>query len=278
VITLRIGQSRPMAVEAEVITPDGFAGRTLAEIERLPVVQGNAEARLGDFVAVSGSVDEAIRLEGDFSSVRGIGRAMTHGRIEAQGDVGMGLGAEMRDGEVVVRGSAGDWAGAEMRGGLLRIEGNAGNLVGAAYRGSEKGMRGGAILVAGSVGGESGSSMRRGLIVVGAGAGDLTGARMIAGSIFVFGELGAGTGTGMKRGTVVAYRGAGQAGAGSGVALLPTFRYDCAYRPAWIGVYLRQLSSWGVRLPDGIGDGVYHRYSGDLTELGKGEILAWTAR
>ena len=123
--------------------------------------------------------------------------------------------------------------------------------------------------LAGRVGGESGSSMRRGLIVVGAGAGDLTGAGMIAGTIFVFGELGSGTGAGMKRGTVVVYRGA---------ALLPTFRYDCAYRPAWIGVYLRQLAVWGFPVPGGIADGVYHRYSGDLTELGKGEILAWTAR
>jgi formylmethanofuran dehydrogenase subunit C len=277
VITLRALGSPP-AIEAEVITPEGFAGRTPAEIERLPVGHGGVEARLGDFVAASGSADDAVRLEGDFSRVTRIGQGMARGRIEVGGDVGGHVGAQMRNGEVVVHGSAGDWAGAEMRGGLLRIEGSAGNLVGSAYRGSEKGMRGGVILVSGSVGGESGAAMRRGLIVVGSTAAALTGVRMIAGTVFVFGALGAGTGLGLKRGTVVTYGGVGAAPSGGGADLLPTFAYDCAYRPAWIGLYLRQLSAWGVPVPAEVADGVYHRYSGDLTEVGKGEILAWARR
>jgi formylmethanofuran dehydrogenase subunit C len=245
------------------------------------VAFGGAQARLGDFVAASGSADDAIRLEGDFSRVRDVGRGMRWGRIEIGGDVGAHVGAQMRDGEVVVRGRAGDWAGAEMRGGLLRIEGSAGNLVGAAYRGSEKGMRGGVILVSGSVGGEAGSSMRRGLIVVGSEAGALTGARMIAGSVMVFGGLGPGTGLGLKRGTVVTYGGAWAANPAhpdQRAGLLPTFAYDCAYRPAWIGLHLRQLSGWGFPVPAGLADGVYHRYSGDLTEVGKGEVLVWARR
>jgi formylmethanofuran dehydrogenase subunit C len=273
VITLRLRETFTIPLEAEAITPDAFAGQSRSQIERLPVVHGNTEARLADFLTVEGEADDTVRLEGDLSRVKYIGRGMTRGRIEVYGDAGMHLGAEMRGGEIVVHGDAGDWVGAEMRGGLLRVEGHAGHLVGAAYRGSEKGMRGGTILVAGNVGNEAGCAMRRGLIAVGGSGGDFTGVMSIAGSIFVFGELGIRTGAAMKRGTIVAY-----GGNGGPPALLPTFRFDCAYRPAWIGLYLRRFRDWGFGVPDAVRGGVYHRYSGDLAELGKGEILAWTSR
>jgi formylmethanofuran dehydrogenase subunit C len=271
-ITLVPAATFTVPVEAEAITPDGFAGRTRAEIERLPVLQGNATAALGDFFTVRGEADEAIRLEGDVPRVKYVGKGMTRGRIEVVGDAGMHLGAEMRGGEIVVRGGTSDWTGAEMRGGRIVVEGDAGHLLGAAYRGSPKGMRGGAILVRGSAGNEVGCAMRRGLIVLGADAGDFAGVMALAGTIFVFGKLGIRAGAGMKRATIVTY----QRGEGP-PALLPTFTYDCAYRPAWIAVYLRELRALGFRPPDGDAGGRYRRYSGDLTEIGKGEILVWTA-
>jgi formylmethanofuran dehydrogenase subunit C len=176
----------------------------------------------------------------------------------------------MRGGELVVQGHAGDWAGAEMRGGVLRIDGNAGHMLGAAYRGSPKGMRGGTILVRGRAGNEVGCAMRRGLIAVGGDTGDFAGVMMLAGSIFVAGSLGIRPGAGMKRGTIVTY------GAGDGpTPLLPTFRFDCEYRPTWILVYLRRLEAWGLAMPGRGPRDVYRRYAGDFTELGKGEILRW---
>ena len=269
-ISLRLTHALGVPLEAETITPDAFAGAATPAIARLPVVHGNAEGALGDFFAIQGEADGAIRLEGDLSRVKYIGKGMTRGRIEIYGDAGMHLGAEMRGGEIAVHGSAGDWLGAEMRGGTVRVEGSAGHLVGAAYRGSEKGMRGGTILVRGSAGNEVGCAMRRGLIVVGGDAGDFTGVMMLAGSIFVFGKLGIRTGAGMKRGTVVASQG------GDGQpSLLPTFKFDCDYRPVWARVYLRQLREWGFRVLDGMLGGLYRRYSGDFIELGKGEILVW---
>ncbi len=271
-ICLRPKGKFSVPLEAETITPDAFAGNPLSHIERLPVAHGNTEAKLGDFFSVDGDADDVIRLEGDLSRVKYIGKTMTRGRIEVHGDAGMHLGAEMRGGEIVVHGNAGDWVGAEMRGGMLRVRGNAGHLVGAAYRGSEKGMRGGTILVGGSVGNETGCAMRRGVIAVAGGAGDFTGVMMLAGTIFVFGPLGIRTGAGMKRGTIVAYE-----GNGGSPPLLPTFRFDCAYRPVWLSVYLRQLREWGVGVPEPRLRGLYHRYSGDFTELGKGEILIWTS-
>jgi hypothetical protein len=42
-------------------------------------------------------------------------------------------------------------------------------------------------------------------------------------------------------------------------------------------MYLRQVAQLGLIVPERLHGGVYHRYSGDLNELGKGEILVWTS-
>jgi formylmethanofuran dehydrogenase subunit C len=271
VIELALRSAVSVPVEAETVTPRAFLGKRVAEIEALPVVQGNATARLGDFFRVSGEPDGTVRVLGDCSRVKYLGRGMTEGRIEIDGDAGMHLGAEMRGGEIHVRGSVGDWAGAEMRGGLLRVSGSAGHLLGAAYRGSPKGMRGGIILVEGTAGNEVGCAMRRGLIAVG-GAGDFAGVMMLAGSLFVLGRLGARPGAGMKRGTLVTV-----ARDGCLPRLLPTFRFDCEYRPPWLPLYARRLDALGFPLPPELAMTACRRYSGDFTELGKGEILVWTS-
>ena len=252
-ITLRPRGPFTVPLEAEVISPDVMAGQSLSTIGRLPVVQGNAQGPLDEFFTVEGQPEDSIRLDGDFSGVKHIGKGMTGGRIEIHGDAGMHLRAEMR-------------------GGLLRVMGDAGHLLGAGYRGSEKGMRGGTILLTGNAGNETGCAMRRGVIAVGGKAGDFTGVMMIAGTIVVLGELGIRTAAAMKRGTIIAYGGNGRP-----PALLPTFRFDCTYRPPWVEIYLRQLARLGLAVPEALHGGVYRRYSGDLTEVGKGEILAWTS-
>jgi formylmethanofuran dehydrogenase subunit C len=271
VISLVLRSAVAVPVEAENITPERFRGKRVSEIETLPVVQGNAAARLGDFFQVSGEDDGAVRLVGDCSRVKCVGQGMTDGRIEVEGDAGMHLGAAMRGGEIHVRGNVGDWAGAEMRGGLLRVSGNAGHLLGAAYRGSPKGMRGGTIVVDGAAGNEVGCAMRRGLIAVGA-AGDFAGVMMLAGTILVRGRLGIRPGAGMKRGTLMAV-----ARDRDEPHLLPTFRFDCEYRPPWLPLYIRRLGALGFSVPDGLVRTSCQRYSGDYTELGKGEILIWTS-
>ena len=135
-------------VEAECITPDNLAGKSLAEIAALPVQHGNAPAPLGEFFTsrATPAIGEVV-VEGDCSRVKLVGAGMTSGPASTiRGNVGMHLGAEMTGGEIVVHGNAGDWVGAEMRGGRIHVHGDAGHLVGAAYRGSRLGMRGGVIL------------------------------------------------------------------------------------------------------------------------------------
>src|SRR5262249_1548679 len=59
VITLTPTATLTVPLEAESITPDAFAGRTRADVERLPVLHGNRPAALADFFTVRGDADEA---------------------------------------------------------------------------------------------------------------------------------------------------------------------------------------------------------------------------
>ncbi len=264
-LTLCYKSATTIPVEAECLTPDQLAGKSTAEIAALPVQHGNAPAPLGEFFDVSGDANDGeLLLEGDCRRVKWVGASMTRGRVTVRGDIGMHLGAEMKGGEIHVHGQAGDWVGAEMKGGLIHVHGDAGHLVGGAYRGSPSGMRGGVLLVDGKAGNEIGGSMRRGLIAVGGDTGDFAGVGMIAGSVFLFGKPGLRPGAGMKRGSLVVL--------GEAPPLLPTFRFDCVYRPVFLSLYLRRLRDLGFAKAD-CRPRSYRRYSGDLVALGKGEIL-----
>lgn len=269
-LTIELHTASHVPVEAECIVPDQLAGRTLAEIERLPVQHGNRQEPLATFFRVSGDAsDQQVALIGDLSRVKWVGAGMTAGGIVVEGNVGTHLGSEMAGGRITVRGNAGDWVGAEMRAGLIQVHGNAGHQVGAAYRGSRHGMTGGTILIHGSAGNEVGSTMRRGLIAIGGGCGDFPGVSMIAGSVFLFGAPGIRIGAGMKRGTIAVF------GVGNPLPLLPTFRYACTYRPVFMRVYLAELAGTGFPVPPLCRHGQFARHSGDLVALGHGEILHW---
>jgi formylmethanofuran dehydrogenase subunit C len=265
-LRLKYHATTTIPVEAECLTPDNLAGKSAAEILRLPVQHGNAQVPLGEFFTADGDAGAGeLLIEGDCARVKLIGAEMRSGRIRVEGNVGMHLGAEMRGGAIEVRGNAGDWVGAEMRGGHIHVRGDAGHLAGAAYRGSARGMRGGVILIDGRAGNEVGAALRRGLIAVGGAVGDFAGVGLIAGSVFLFGQPGIRLGAGMKRGTVAVL--------GGKPALLPTFRFDCVYWPAFLRVYLRQLAAWGFAAAAEYLDRPVTRYSGDLVSLGKGEVL-----
>jgi formylmethanofuran dehydrogenase subunit C len=126
-------------------------------------------------------------------------------------------------------------------------------------------MRGGAILVHGDAGHEIGCSMRRGLIAVGGRTGDFVGASMIAGTILLFSQPGMRMGAGMRRGTIAVFADAPPP--------LPTFRFDCTYRPDFLQLYFGHLRSCNFPAPPEPPGRLYHRYSGDMVTLGKGELL-----
>jgi formylmethanofuran dehydrogenase subunit C len=263
---LKLNLQSNYPLEAGSISPDHFLDKSELEIARLPVVLGNQPCELGEFFTVTGDGSNEIVLEGDLSRVKRIGSEMTMGRITIHGSAGMHLGAGMHGGEIHVYGDAGDWAGAEMAGGKITIHGNAGHALGGAYRGSRRGMTRGVILVDGNVGNEAGALMRRGLIAVGGSTGDFAGGFMIAGTLVAFGRLGARPGAGLKRGSLVTFH---------PPELLPTFRYDCTYQPAFLRLILQSLRGQGMPISDEQLTGNYRRYSGDFNALGKGEILVY---
>jgi formylmethanofuran dehydrogenase subunit C len=268
-ITLTLRQPPEVPLEAEALSPDVLATLGRDAIRALPVLLGKHRHRLDEFFDVEGEASDELELRGDLTRVKWIGRAMTRGRLTIVGDAGMHLGAFMKNGTITVTGNASDWLGAEMTGGLIRVRGNAGGQVGAAYRGSASGMNRGTILIEGGAGIEVGMRMKRGTIAVGGPVRDFAGLQMKGGTIFLLGGAEIRTGAWMARGTIVSL---------APIKLLPTFTYACSYQPAFMGLYARHLDALGVSIPHGPDGGAYERYLGDMSGLGKGEILIWRPR
>jgi formylmethanofuran dehydrogenase subunit C len=163
ILTLR--NQQPLPVEVEGFTPDWAREKSLAEIERFQVFQGNYKLPLVEFFSIEGDAADGVMIfRGDLINIHWLGAHMTSGEVRIEGNAGRHVGSQMRGGKVTVTGHCSEYAGAEMRGGVLRVHGDSGILTGGAYRGSTKGMTGGTILIHGSAGDECGSLMRRGLI------------------------------------------------------------------------------------------------------------------
>ena len=268
-ITLKLKEQPNVPLEAEVLSPDRTVGLANDAIRALPIFLGKRQRRLDDFFEVQGADSDELEIHGDLSKVKWIGQGMSRGRITIKGNAGMHLGAHMKGGIIEVSGNASDWIGAEMTAGLIRIAGNAGGQVGAAYRGSLAGMKGGAILIGGTAGLEVGMRMKRGIIAVGGLVRDFAGLQMKGGTIFLCAGAEIRTGAWMFRGTIVSLK---------PLPLLPTFAPASAYTPTFLRIYAKHLQTLGVSIPIDPKDGVYHRYSGDSSVPGKGEILVWQPR
>ena len=269
-VKLVLKKQPKVATDAEVVSPDHFAGKSPKEIGQLKVYHGRKELPLSEFFEIEGEAgsspgETSILVRGDLKKFKRIGMRMSAGKVVIEGDVGLHLGAQMSGGEIILRGNAGQWLGAEMSGGIIRVEGDVGPLAAANYPGSVEGMRGGIIHVKGNVGERLGRKMQRGTVIVEGDVGSFAGAMMRGGTIILLGKAGEALGYNMRRGTIISLSGE--------LDLLPTFVYDCTYQPTFIKFYYVNLKKYGIELPKEFYDGVYDRYSGDLGELGKGEIL-----
>jgi formylmethanofuran dehydrogenase subunit C len=222
------------------------------ELSHRPVyLERDGKAAFGDLFDVDGSPSGQIRFTGSL-------------------ELADRLGAGLIEGEVIVDGSVGREAGLAQAGGTLDIGGDAGPRAGAAPLGYKRGMTGGELIVRGSAGPEAGAAMRRGLIVIAGEAGDRLGLGMIAGTVVVFGSTGTDPGLWSKRGSVVAL---------GKISPPLTYSYACTYQPAYLRLLLLRLSTgYGLAVRPRHLNGLYRRYSGDMAELAKGEILAWTAQ
>lgn len=244
-LTLTLRTQPPRRVDAAPLVPERLSGFEAGEVAAVTLRCGGEQIPIGDLFEVSGAADERLVLAGDLSRFDGIG-------------------ARMSGGEIVVRGDAGAWAGAEMAGGVLRIFGDAGHRVGAAYPGARAGMTGGEIVVSGDAGEEAGAGMRRGLVAVGGRTGNGAGLRMLAGTVIGLGGIGAEAGLGNRRGSLVS---------GRVLEPLPSYAYAARYRPPALGLQLRRVRELGLTVDEGLLIGMWARWSGDVTELTRGEIL-----
>jgi formylmethanofuran dehydrogenase subunit C len=164
-ITLTLQNPPEFYLEADCVSPDNFAGKSIGDIGLMTVYHGNQEKKLSDFFIIIGEAekkakDVKIIIEGDCSLVQRLGEKMSDGELIIHGNCGMHLGNYMTSGSIKVEGNAAEWAGAMMEGGSIEISGDAGNHCASAYRGFWVGMKGGLIKVQGRVGVESGSWMR----------------------------------------------------------------------------------------------------------------------
>ena len=246
-LTLTLRTQPPARVLAAALNPGRLRGRSASAVAGLELRCGGETAAVGDLFEVSGAGAEEERL-------------VLAGALDRFD----GIGADMSSGELVVRGDVGAWAGAEMTGGRLRIFGNAGARLGAAYPGARVGMSGGEIVVSGDTGEEAGAGMRRGLVAVGGRTGRGAGLRMLAGTVISLGGIGAEAGLGNKRGSLVS---------GRAFEPLPSYAFATRFRPPALGLQLRRVRELGLDVDDALLRGTWARWSGDRTELTRGEIL-----
>jgi formylmethanofuran dehydrogenase subunit C len=246
-LTLTLSAQPPARVLAAPLIPERLRGLNASAVAAVVLRCGAEKVAVGDLFDVSGAgaESEELVLVGDLRRFDGIGAGMSRG-------------------EIAVRGDAGDWAGAEMRGGVLRIFGDAGVRLGGAYPGARAGMTGGEIIVTGDAGEEAGAGMRRGLVALGGRAGSGAGLRMLAGTVIALAGIGAEAGLGNKRGSLASGRAAQP---------LPSYALATRYRPPALGLQLRRARQLGLTVDDLLLDALWARWSGDLTELGRGEIL-----
>jgi formylmethanofuran dehydrogenase subunit C len=255
VVVLRLKKELRVPINAECISPNVFAGKSLGEIAELQLWEGNRKRSLGDVFEVEGSCGKTpsevtIHLVGELSKVQRIGAGMTEGQVKVQGDVGMHIGDEMKGGKITVEGNAGSWVGSAMKGGMIEVKKNAGDYIGAAYRGSTKGMRGGTIIIHGNAGTEVGCYMKKGFIKVYGDIDQFVGIRMKNGTISVKGNTKERAGAYMKGGKIILCNHV--------ASILPTFTIDSIKSKA-------KAERKEIKEP-------FYLFIGDLVEHGNGKV------
>ncbi len=253
-ITLTPLREFTVPVAAACISPDVFKGKSVQEIAKLPVTEGNRHMKLGDLFEIKEDNAETpdITLNGDFGKVKRIGQGMKSGEIVTNGNVGMHTGEKMTGGKITVNGNSDGWTGSQMKGGVIEIHGNGGDYLASPYRGSDTGMSGGLIVVDGDIGTDSACYLRGGVIKVKGNAGRFLGYHMLNGTIYVEKACETRLAPRMIGGKIVI--------AGVVESVMPTFTID-SVKPK-------------VKVDDELKvDGPFYVFLGDLAEHGSGKLF-----
>ena len=253
-ITLTALRVFDVPIQAPCITPENFAGKSIAEISKLPLTEGVRNLTIADLFKVEETNDGTsnITLNGECGKVKRVGQGMKTGEITVNGNIGMHTGEKMHGGKITVNGNSGGWTGSEMRKGTIEIHGDAGDYTASPYRGNDLGMKGGLITVDGNVGTDVGCYNQGGIIKIKGNAGRFLGFHQSDGAIYVEKDCDVRTGALMHGGKIVV---------GGKLEVLPSFTID-SVKPK-------------VKVDDTLNvAGPFYVFLGDLSEKGTGKIFA----
>ena len=259
-------KNRPdQRVDMSPLVCQKLVGMEPAEIAAITLQNGKRKVRVDELFNISGSDVRRIVIKNSFGKLDFIGKEQEGGSIKVEGDAGAYLGLGMDNGEIHVSGNAGIFAACEMKQGMITIDGDVGDFLGAALPGNKMGMKGGIVLVKGNAGERVGDHMRRGNILIEGNAGDYCGSRMTAGTIAVMGQAGRFLGYAMRRGTVLLW---------NQPQLSASFN-DCgAHTLSFLPMLFVSFKNLNSRFAEpAAAFNRVRRYGGDMSELGRGEVL-----
>jgi len=264
-LTLTMKTRLDQRVDMSPLVCQKLEGLSMAEIAAIELQNGKRKIRVDSLFGIKGSDTQNLVIQGSFSKLDFIGKQLDGGTITVNGDVGAYLAQEMKSGTIKVQGNAGLYAACEMKNGYLEITGNSGDFLAAALPGNKQGMKGGVVLVKGNVGERAGDHLRRGTILIEGNAGDYCGSRMVAGTIAVMGQTGRYLGYAMRRGTLLLW---------NQPQLSATFN-DCgSHTLAFLPILFASFKSLGSRFAEeSEAFNRVQRYAGDMSEVGRGEVL-----
>ena len=246
------------------LTPGNLVGKSLAEIAVLELQTTRTRVTTGEVFKIRMAEPATIRFIGGSERFDWLGHAMQGGAIEVEGEVGAQCGRLMAGGSIVVHGRAGCFAASGLTGGRLEIKGAAGDCLGAPAAGEMAGMAGGLVIVRGAAGQRAGERLRRGVMIVEGDAGAYAGCRMVAGTLIVCGKAARHPGVLMQRGTILL--------SGASTEMSPAF-VDCGLQDLVIARLLASAVANDCRRAAALFRRPLRRLAGDMSQLGKGEIL-----
>jgi formylmethanofuran dehydrogenase subunit C len=264
-LTFTLKYQPKQRVDMSPLIPANLVGKTAVEIAQITLQCGKAVISVDELFDLSGDDTLNIVFNNSFDKLDFIGKELDGGSITVNGDAGAYLGMGMKAGEIKVNGDVGLYAACEMKKGTLEINGNVGDFLGGALPGNKMGMKGGAIVIKGNAGARVGDHMRRGLILIEGNVGDYCGSRMTAGTIAVMGNAGRYVGYAMRRGTLLLW---------NKPQLLASFN-DCGLHTlGFLPLLFNSFKSINTKFADSsIAFNRVQRYAGDMSEIGRGEIL-----
>lgn len=263
-LSFTLRQAPGQRLDLSCLLPEKLVNKTAAEIAALELQTTRQRITVGEVFSIALGDPQTLHFIGGSERFDWLGAGMTTGSIIVDGDAGAQAGRLMAGGSLLVRGSVSVYAASGLTGGRMEVTGNAGDFLAGPGLGEMTGMGGGLVIVRGNAGARAGECMRRGVLIIEGNSGAYTGCRMIAGSLIVCGKTAANPGALMQRGTIVLAK--------PPAAMLPSFA-DCGPQDLVITrLMARALRPESRRAATLLGRRL-RRLAGDMSQLGKGEIL-----